>query len=200
MSDLKITGLTADTTPTTDDLVVTVNDPAGTPTNKKVAVGDLITASTLPAGSVVQVVTANFSASATGTTTIPLDNTAPQNTEGDEYMTLAITPKSATNNLVIDIVGYYSNSAITNPIQALFQDGAANSLAASAMRQPSANVPVTIITRHIAVAGGTSATTFKVRAGPTTGDGGTLTFNGTSATRNLGTVTKSSITIWEVKV
>jgi hypothetical protein len=43
MADAKITSLTADTTPTTDDLVVTVNDPAGTPGNKKVTLGDLFT-------------------------------------------------------------------------------------------------------------------------------------------------------------
>lgn len=42
MADSKITGLTADTAPTTDDLVVTVNDPAGTPANKKVTVGNLL--------------------------------------------------------------------------------------------------------------------------------------------------------------
>ena len=38
MADTKISGLTADTSPTGDDLIVTVNDPAGTPANKKVTV------------------------------------------------------------------------------------------------------------------------------------------------------------------
>lgn len=42
MADAKITQLGADSTPTTDDLVVTVNDPSGTPANKKVTVGDLL--------------------------------------------------------------------------------------------------------------------------------------------------------------
>lgn len=41
MADTKITGLTADASPSSDDLVVTVNDPAGTPANRKVALGDL---------------------------------------------------------------------------------------------------------------------------------------------------------------
>lgn len=36
MSDAKISALTADTSPTTDDLVVTVTDPSGTPANRKV--------------------------------------------------------------------------------------------------------------------------------------------------------------------
>jgi hypothetical protein len=41
MADLKITQLTADTSPTADDLVATVNDPAGTPGNRKVTLADL---------------------------------------------------------------------------------------------------------------------------------------------------------------
>jgi hypothetical protein len=37
----KITELTADTSPTADDLLVTVNDPSGSPTNRKVSIGNL---------------------------------------------------------------------------------------------------------------------------------------------------------------
>lgn len=40
----KITALTADASPTDDDLIVTVNDPAGTPANRKVTLADLRTA------------------------------------------------------------------------------------------------------------------------------------------------------------
>lgn len=44
MADQKISQLTADTTPTSDDLVVVVNDPAGTPGTKKVTLANLFTA------------------------------------------------------------------------------------------------------------------------------------------------------------
>jgi hypothetical protein len=43
------------------------------------------------AGKVIQVVHVQDGAYASGTTTIPLDNTIPQNTEGTEFMSLAIT-------------------------------------------------------------------------------------------------------------
>lgn len=43
MPDLKISGLTADTTPTSDDLIATVTDPAGTPANRKVTLANAIT-------------------------------------------------------------------------------------------------------------------------------------------------------------
>lgn len=41
-SQLKITELTEDTTPTTDDMTVTVNDPSGTPATKKATIGNLL--------------------------------------------------------------------------------------------------------------------------------------------------------------
>lgn len=41
MADTKISELTADTSPTTDDLVVTVNNPGGTPANRKVTIANL---------------------------------------------------------------------------------------------------------------------------------------------------------------
>lgn len=44
MADTKISALTADTTPTKDDLIVTVNDPGGTPANRKVTLADLTAA------------------------------------------------------------------------------------------------------------------------------------------------------------
>lgn len=43
-ADTKITGFTADTSPTTDDLLPTVDDPGGTPTNKKVTIANFFKA------------------------------------------------------------------------------------------------------------------------------------------------------------
>lgn len=41
MANSKVSALTADTSPTIDDLIHVVNDPAGTPADRKVALGDL---------------------------------------------------------------------------------------------------------------------------------------------------------------
>lgn len=43
MADQKLTALTADTSPTSDDLLYVVNSPGGTPGSRKVAMGDAIT-------------------------------------------------------------------------------------------------------------------------------------------------------------
>ena len=57
MADLKISGLTADASPTSDDLIPTVNDPGGTPANRKVTLANAITkAHGLSDGAVVSVV------------------------------------------------------------------------------------------------------------------------------------------------
>jgi hypothetical protein len=146
----------------------------------------------------IQTVSTVTGAVATGTTVIPFDDTIPQqSTDGDQYMSLAITPKSATSTLVIDVVVNACGSVGTTVlIGALFQDSTANALAASWQELVSANFPVSLSFRHVMTSGTTSATTFKVRAGLI--NAGTTTFNGQLGGRILGGVLASSIVIREV--
>ncbi len=144
---------------------------------------------------VIQRVSTTVSTSATGTTTIPFDNTIPQNTEGDQYMSLAITPKNTANILVIDVNIIVANSAAVQISVALFQDSTAGALSATSQGSNSTNYTNNIRFRHSMTAGTTSATTFKVRAGPATA--GTITFNGNSGTQIFNGVAASGITITE---
>lgn len=153
------------------------------------------------AGAVVQVVDALFTAVATGTTLMPFDDTIPQNTEGDQYMTLAITPKSASNKLIIQSVCHVSNSAAAQRFAgALFQDATANALAVGSTTPDTSGgtlvMPINIY--HSMAAGTTSSTTFKVRVGAN--NAGTTTFNGSAAARLYGGITFSYMKITEVKV
>ncbi len=191
MADEKITDLTADTSPTTDDLVVIVNDPAGTPANKKATLGNV-----LKLAKVQQVVNTQTGAVATGTTTIPGDDTIPQNTEGTEFITQAITPTNAGNKLRIDVVLVYSASIIVTVVAALFQDSTAGALAAVLSTQPGVGYICTMAFTHYMAAGTTSATTFKVRVGGASAS--TITLNGAGAARLLGGAIASSITITEI--
>lgn len=160
--------------------------------------GAITTANSTPTGSAVQIVNTGYSAAATGSTTIPYDDTIPQNTEGDQYMTQAITPKSSTNILVITCnVFFASTIATANIIIALFQDSVANALATSILRQEVANTPTGGALVYSMVAGTTSSTTFKLRAGANAAS--TITFNGFGGARYFGTSTKSNITIREYK-
>jgi hypothetical protein len=147
-------------------------------------------------GVVAQVVNFQTGDVASGSTAIPIDDTIPQNTEGDEYMTLVITPVKAGNKLRIDVVFNGSSNTSSAVITvALFQDGAASALAA--MTDSGAigtNSQPTVLT-HYMTAGTTSPITFKVRAGV---NAGTLTFNGQSAARRMGGAMASSITVTEI--
>lgn len=156
----------------------------------------------VPAGGgssvVVQVKNVQTGAVATGTTVIPFDDTIPQNTEGDEFMTLAITPTNSTNILKIDVVVFATPNASNWVTAALFQDSTANALAAIPSYENIATANGPIMFSHYMVAGTTSATTFKVRVGRDASAGTTVTFNGQSAGRIFGGVMASSITITEV--
>lgn len=160
--------------------------------------GNLINC-TMPSGSVLQVVNYQTGALTTGTTLLPSDDTIPQNTEGFEVMTLAITPKFATSMLIIQSVAHVSanTGGAIRLESALFQDTTASALAASSMWADSGGQCQSeqIIT-HKMTSGTTSATTFKIRVGSQTA--GTISFNGQGGSRLFGGVIASSITIWEI--
>lgn len=149
-------------------------------------------------GFIVQRVSTISGAVATGSTTIPDDDTVPQNTEGDEYLTRSITPKSSSNILVFDIWLQATNSSDTPIIAALFQDTTANALAATYQDIGGADRKISLSFRYVMTAGTTSATTFKVRAGGASA--GTTTINGSGGGRKLGGVISSGISITEISV
>ena len=151
----------------------------------------------LASGSVVHFDKYETGAVSTTTTTVPLDDTIPQNTEGGQFMSLAFTPTNASNILQIDVVFNYSINSAINCVIALFQDSTANALAGATDFNGTSGGCATVKFTHFMAAGTTSATTFKVRAGPSTS--GTMTFNGLSGGRLLGGVMASSIAITERK-
>lgn len=148
-------------------------------------------------GDTVQVVHTQNGALATGTTILPGDNTIPQITEGDQYMTLAITPTNSSNTLDIDVRVILGNSTAAFVTAALFQDATANALAAQMVYQSAANGVNLLTFRYRMAAGTTSATTFRVRGGLHVA--GTTTFNGSAGTQYMGGLMASSITITEIK-
>ncbi len=149
-------------------------------------------------GDTVQIRRNQTGATASGTTIIPGDDTIPQNTEGTEFMTQAITPRSAANMLHVHHSAFYSLTAIASLIAAVFQDATANALAAKAITVPSANYITAISVDHLMLAGTTSATTFKLRAG---GSGASTTrINGVSGARWLGGVAAAVMQVTEIMV
>ena len=146
------------------------------------------------AGAIVQVKNVQTGAVATGTTNTVDDDSIPQNNEGTEFMTLAITPTNSSNKLMIEITANVSDDGGDILQMALFQDSTAGAIAAVA---DEGDFHRNITLRHFMTAGTTSETTFKMRAG---GRNGTTTFNGISSARRFGGVCASSITITEIAV
>lgn len=150
-------------------------------------------------GATVQVVNSQTGALATGTTLMNSDDTIPQNTEGDQYLSRAITPTDAGSTLYIDVVLQCESTASSGDlIAALFVDSTADAIAATQVANNSSERPVILTFRHAVSAGSTSARTYKVRAGGQSA--GTFCINGynSASSRVFGGVCSSSITITEV--
>lgn len=143
----------------------------------------------------------DYTAVAVGSTVIPADDTIPQNTEGTQFMSQAITPKSATNRLVIEGNVFCNTQSTSNAIIALFQDSTANALGAWEQYNTTATAILNISFNYTMIAGTTSSTTFKIRGGAASGNFG---FNGINTagagTRRFGAITKSQIRVTEYKV
>lgn len=145
---------------------------------------------------IIQIANIQTGAVATGTTAIPIDDTIPQNTEGTQFMSLAVTPTSATNILQIDVLLNISAAAGSYGCLALFQDSVANAIATSQFDLQAGYTSQAVL-RYRMTAGTISTTTFKVRAGGNNAT--TYTFNGQSGGRLFGGTLVSSITITEIK-
>lgn len=186
----------ADTTADTLTLVAGTNTTITTNAST-----DTITINNTSSSKVVQYVYSLYNSVATGTTLTPFDNTIPQNTEGDQYMTKSITPTNASNILKIEVqvTSTSSNASNTKACVSLFQDSNAGATAAWIVAEgASQNSCSTATMIHYMVAGTTSSTTFNVRVGLQSS--GTLTFNGSGGTQLFGGVCTSSIAITELAV
>lgn len=172
----------------------------GTPTAPTQAINDNSTkiATTAYVDRVItqQMVSSASTAVATGTTLIPWDNTIPQSTEGDQYMSVTITPKTATSKLLISVSFNYAHSTADVITLALFRDSGANAVAATANWCSAVNIGQQMTLLYQVTSGSTAATTFKVRAGPNST--GTLTFNGVAGTGLFGGVSSSTIVVTEL--
>jgi hypothetical protein len=150
----------------------------------------------LPAGSVLQVVNYQIGTVMTGTTIIPRDDTIPQITEGTQFLSLAITPTSATSNLYFNIVLMGTSSIADWIVTALFKGATASAIASTTQYCVSATASAPGIFNYFMASGTTASTTFTVRAGPRAA--ATITINGNGGTQFLGGTCYSSITITEI--
>lgn len=150
-------------------------------------------------GDIVQIVNTHTGETASGTTTIPNDDTIPQSGEGDEYITREITPRNALNRLIVESNMHLCSSAASavNMFICLFQDSGADALAAGRGRIETSSDIREFFLSHEMAAGTASSTTFKMRAGSSSA--GTTRLNGSGGARFFGGVLNSYLRITEVQ-
>lgn len=154
----------------------------------------------LPNGTVIGFAYTQSQTGADYTSTIPSDNTIPQNTEGTEVLSVSITPKSTTSLLKVEVQLSASEKGNTQDFltAALFLNSETDARAAvqvgAMYSTPMGNNGSMIYTM---VSGSTSAKTFKVRCGMNTNVA--WCFNKNWYENTLGGTFISSITVTEIK-
>lgn len=133
----------------------------------------------------------------TSTTVIPFDNTSPQNTEGEEFTTLAYTPADAANTLEIECVLNFSVSAAVGVAVTLFAGDGLTALAAGAFYAADNDWLYQVRLLHRMAAGGTGEITFKMRYGPSAA--ATVTANGVGGSGIFNARLQSGITLREYR-
>jgi len=146
-------------------------------------------------GKLVQFGNTSTGAVATGTNTFPFDDTIPQITEGDQYMSLVYTPLSVSNSLLINVNWFGARTGAASISAALFRNGVSDALTVASLRGAAVNELRTISFSHFFTVPTISPITFSVRAGASAE--ATTTFNGFSGGRIYGGAGSSSITILE---
>lgn len=141
-----------------------------------------------------------FSAVATGTTQIPVDDTIPQKTEGDQYVTKTFAP-SASGNTVYIFGSLHlqsnNNTDVKLMTAAVFIDDEPDAIGGGANYKyniQDSGQQIGFFAQYTTT--GTEEVTFKVRAGY--GAAGTTTFNGFNGSRRFGGMPQSHICIMEV--
>ena len=161
---------------------------------------ELLNPASVPAATpsvLVQIQHTVVTAVVSGTTIMPVTDSIPQNTEGFEVITCAITPKSATNILLITASVKVSHYVTTfTGGMALFQDTTAGALAAVQINATAFAGGNSGLSYEM-VAGTVSETTFKIRVGPSAA--GTIYVNTVSGAtgRAFGGVAATTLTIFE---
>ena len=153
----------------------------------------------------VQVVNTTSVAVASGSTALPNDNTIPVNDEGTALTAIdtAITPTNTGNNLLVQVNLPLVEIASAGHISiALFQDSGSAAIAACTNYTAGGTAGQSITLNHFITGSddalGTSATTFKVRFGPSSSM--VATVHGYNNSRIFGGVSPASITISEYRV
>ncbi len=144
----------------------------------------------------VQVINSQVATTNSGTNRIPFDDTVPQNYEGNEFITVTVTPEDTTNKLIIrwEISVGVSHVSGAYTACALFQDDLVSALDTKG-KFVFAGITDIIAGEYQMTAGQDAPITFKVHCGAAVA--GTTYLNRNASGRAFGGTMHSSITVFD---
>lgn len=146
----------------------------------------------------VQVITFQTHTADSTASNIPSDATKPRWDEGAEFWSQAVTPKSATSKIIIEIVATIGSSTTGNQLKvALFKNATlATDVAVAVVSQEAASNGTNNITlKWEEVSGSTAARTYAARFGA---EAGTCHLNNNSASETMGGIYVTHVEVREV--
>jgi hypothetical protein len=141
-----------------------------------------------------------FTGSSAITTNIPVDDTVPQSSEGDQICSVTMTPHSTSNRLRVSISGYGVTTTVVDGCIAVF-NGGSNAIAAAALNNGVSGYGAPFSLLYEYIPGSTSSVTLTARAGAHTA--GTLYLNnsvGGGGVRSFGGVGRTAMVVEEISV
>lgn len=148
-------------------------------------------------GEVTQSISSVSTSFSTGTTVLPADNTVPQNTEGDQYATITLTPQSTMNLLKFKIQTHAACSAANLVFSAaIFKDSDASAIAAFMHQMTAADIGINFHGEYMRLATSTSSATYNLRCGAS--NASTLTYNGAAGANIFNGVSNSIFSCEEI--
>jgi len=159
-----------------------------------------VSTAAISSGKVLQVTRSTTASVVTCGTTIPWDDTIPQITEGNEVLTITISPISATSVIYLkfDASGVASQAVVNSGTVAFFKDSTADAIYATAIPFWTASAyGIKLNGSYSELSSSTTSRIYRVRVGS---DAGTIYVNGNNAgARRYGGVSISHFEAWEVE-
>jgi hypothetical protein len=156
-------------------------------------------ANILPAGAIIQTQRTVHTTYSTTNSTIPIDDTIPQITEGTQLLTATITPRYNTSLIRCR---FSANGTISADFQngafALFRDSVVNAIAARSFFCDQQEVFSSYFEIYDAPAT-TSTISYQIRFGRQSGGSGTFYVNGWTGGRIFGGVAPATLVLEEIK-
>ncbi|MFN9113683.1 MAG: hypothetical protein ACK5XN_26740, partial [Bacteroidota bacterium] len=141
---------------------------------------------------------ASYTTNTALSTSLPFDDTIPQNTEGTQILSASITPKTTTNRVRVRFTAMFgtANAGGGHCSAAFFLNSTVNAIHATTAYVAATSVAASISEEWEFVPGATSAQTIAVRVG---GNGFTMAVNGVDgSTRRFGGVAAATLVLQEI--